>query len=121
MNEHTFQVNVVRALQCANIFVFSIPNAQQLLSKIPLNRRGMFVKYLKSEGMMSGASDLVILLPKGRVVFLELKNPYVKYTKQSDTQKEFEKNVAALGFDYRLIDNFTDIEKFIDEVINEKR
>jgi hypothetical protein len=72
--------------------IFSIPNENQ--------------QRLIPTGMMSGASDLVIVLPE-KIVFVEVKTPTGK---QSPKQMEFERKVSDLGYEYKII-------RCVDEII----
>jgi hypothetical protein len=55
-------------------------------------------------GLMSGVSDLILLLPN-KAVFVEVKTDVGR---QSDKQKEFEQIVTALGFEYWLVRSLED-------------
>ena len=60
--------------------------------------------------MKAGVSDLIVLMPN-RAMFIELKN---EKGIQSESQKDFEQSVSALGFEYYLIrslDQFIDLIK----------
>lgn len=62
---------------------------------------------------MSGVPDRIVLLPHGRIVFVELKAPGKKRRKlQEYRAKELEK----LGFRVDCIDSIEGINKFISEV-----
>lgn len=50
-------------------------------------------------GIKAGAADCVLLMPS-RCIFIEVKT---ETGVQSDNQKQFEKQVKALGFEYYLI------------------
>jgi hypothetical protein len=54
---------------------------------------------MKATGLMKGAADLVVVMPN-RVIFVEVKTATGQ---QSTAQKEFEKSVKALGFEYFLV------------------
>ncbi len=102
--ESHFQAQAVRMLRANGFYCFSVPNGAQL--KLTQARAA------KAEGMLAGVSDLVILLPKGRTVFVEFKNPNGK-GRQSPPQREFEENIRALGFEYILWNAWTQVEAFI--------
>jgi hypothetical protein len=70
--------------------IFSIPNERN-------NAREMAA--MKATGLMKGAADLVVVMPN-RVIFVEVKTATGQ---QSPAQKEFEKSVKALGFEYFLV------------------
>lgn len=58
---------------------------------------------LKATGLLKGASDLIILYPGGKIVFFEAKKIGGVH---SPDQKEFQKRVNDLGFDYELFYTF---------------
>ena len=63
---------------------------------------------LKATGLLSGVSDLIVVLPN-RILFLELKT---ETGQQSDSQVEFSCIISVLGFEYyviRSIDEFKNI------------
>ena len=103
-DEENFQIGVVRALKYAGHFVFAVPNGNR-------NNPIQGHKY-KIMGQMAGVSDLILLLPKGKVYFIELKNPNGK-GKQSPSQREFEDNVRALGHEYLIWDSWQQVKQFI--------
>lgn len=70
--------------------IFSVPNEGS-------NAREQM--YKKSLGMRSGVSDMIVLKPN-KVLFIEFKD---EKGKQSDNQKEFEKTVSDLGFEYHVV------------------
>jgi len=65
----------------------------------------MAMKDLLLTGLLSGVSDLIVIL-KGKVLFVEVKN---EIGKQSPKQKLFEQQVTNLGFQYFLV---RDVKKF---------
>lgn len=103
-DEENFQIGVVRALKYAGHFVFAVPNGNR-------NNPIQGHKY-KIMGQMAGVSDLILLLPKGKVYFIELKNPNGK-GKQSPSQRDFEDNVKAHGHEYLIWDSWAQVEQFI--------
>lgn len=82
--------------------IFSVPNGGF--------RNKVEAMKLVATGMKAGVSDLIVLLPN-RALFIELKT---ETGKQSDSQKEFEQIVKALGFDYYIIRNLESFQKIID-------
>jgi hypothetical protein len=86
--------------QCA---IFSVPNegknAKEQAAKI-------------ATGLMSGVSDLIVLLPGMRVLFIEVKD--AKGT-QKPKQKIFERIVTALGFPYYLVRSLEEFQKIIEK------
>ena len=104
--ESAFQVAVVRMLRTAGFFVFAVPNGG--------SRNAREAHNLRLQGVMPGVSDLVVLLPEGRAVFIELKNINGK-GRQSQAQKDFEARAGLLGHEYLLWASWADVERFINE------
>lgn len=63
---------------------------------------------------MSGVPDRIILLPHGRIVFIELKAPGKK---PRPIQIKRIKELKDLGFDVRVIDSIKGVKDFIEEVV----
>jgi hypothetical protein len=126
MTEHDFQCNIVKTLRMQNIFCFEVPNSQHLLTTNNQFLRMKFLAKLKREGMLTGASDLIII-HKGKVYFVEIKAP-VEYKrsektgktiiaksagKQSTEQIKFQKEVESEDLPYVLIDSWKKFEDFL--------
>lgn len=60
---------------------------------------------LKGMGVHAGFSDLLLLGPDRRVLFLEVKT---KKGPQSETQKTFEADVASFGWPYEIVRSSAD-------------
>ena len=122
MTEHDLQVLAIGCFQKAGLYVFSITNHQQALSRVPRHQRYALINSLKAEGMTSGVADMQILLPGGRSIFIETKCPEEVWNgkkryagRQSAEQKQFETNVKALGHRYIVLDSVVGIEEIISE------
>lgn len=118
------------ALQQAVVrwFRLQYPQYSKLLIAIPnhavlsgdASQRARQWKRLEAEGAVTGASDLVLFMPKRNhlkmveammfACFFELKT---STGKQSPQQAEFQKQVEAQGYEYVII---KDIESFIRKV-----
>lgn len=72
--------------------IFAVPNGG--------TRNMLEAINLKATGLVAGVSDLIILMPNAKTIFVEVK---VEKGVQSDKQKDFENVVIALGFEYYLI------------------
>lgn len=105
--EAAFQTNVVRMLRTAGFYVFAVSNGWGKMTVMQAARA-------KDEGIMPGVSDLIILLPGGKVHFVELKNPNGK-GRQSPAQLAFKKQVEYLGNQYHLWASWPDVEGFIND------
>lgn len=64
----------------------------------------MIENKLKAMGKRKGVSDLVILLPKGKTVFIEMKRK--NGGKESEDQSTFRDEVIALGHDAYVCHGF---------------
>jgi hypothetical protein len=99
--EDTIQRGIVNYLRAVlpNAIVLHIPNAPR--SKITGAR-------LKGLGMLKGAPDLLVCLPGGRGVFLEVKSEKGRATPE---QKDFAGACAALAWDWFLVRSIDDVRK----------
>lgn len=64
----------------------------------------------------AGVPDRIILIPKGRIAFVEVKAPGEK---PRPLQLSRHKLLRRLGFKVYVLDNIDDIEKIISEVKND--
>lgn len=97
--EYILQKQVVDLLRWNNIMVFSVPNGG--------SRNLREAAKLKRTGVLAGVSDLIVLLPN-KAIFLELKTPKGK---QQKSQKDFQRDVEALGFDYHIARSVEEVKK----------
>lgn len=111
--ESNFQIQVVNFLRNNGFLVFAVPNAGS--GKLSLKQGAL----LKREGLLAGVSDLIIVLQHGRTVFAELKNPNGT-GRQSQSQKDFEKNVRERGHIYVIWENWEQVTEFIKSKIGER-
>lgn len=61
----------------------------------------------------AGVPDRIVVLPGGRVVFVELKAPGKKPTKLQLAQQ---RRLQALGCDVRVIDGLEQVDKLLEEL-----
>jgi hypothetical protein len=90
-------------------------NPRYLLFSVP--NSGKDVKeqsYKKATGMMAGVADLILLMPNGKTIFVEMKTE--KGTQQP-SQKEFESAVNDLGFTYIVCRSFEQFQEEIQKLI----
>lgn len=80
--------------------IFSVPNERK--DKVELMR-------MKATGLMSGVSDLIVVMPN-KVMFIEVKDDVGR---QSDKQKEFEQIVRGLGFEYHLVRSLDEFKNIL--------
>lgn len=91
--ESSLQKEVVKYLRLELRYfggiIYAVPNGDK--------RDKIIGARLKQEGVLAGVADLHILLPGGRIIFVEMKT---KSGKQSENQKLFQEMVENLGFEY---------------------
>jgi len=81
-SEHSLQVSVLEYLKLNAknpVYWFAVPNAGK--------RSWQGARDMKAEGLTAGVADLCIMLPEGRVAWLEMKTPKGR---RSDMQDFFE-------------------------------
>lgn len=81
--------------------IFAVPNGGK--------RDAREAKALKNTGVVSGVSDLIVLMPS-KTIFVEIKKPNGI---QSDTQKVFMQRVKALAFEYYIARSLEDFKNII--------
>ena len=92
------------------------------LSEIGIVRRNNVGTFLTPYGApiaigIPGESDLTLFFRGGRTIFIEVKTPSGKQSKQ---QKRFQAAVERLGFEYIIMRSVKDAEKFIEDVRDEE-
>ena len=85
--------------------LFSVPNS---------GKDGKEQSYKKATGLMAGVADLILLMPNGKCIFVEMKT---EKGKQSDDQKTFEDAVLKLGFTYIVCRSFEQFQEEIQKLI----
>lgn len=112
MNEHRLQAQIVKLLRASG-FVTMDSDVMSALRYLPTadKRRLLFVNQHKNMGYTKGQPDLVVLLPKGRVVFAELKNG--TNGRQSTEQKLFASEIEAMGHQYVVWRSVDDVADFL--------
>ena len=94
---------------CVNWFRLRYREPKYLIYAIPNggNRNLREAARLKKTGVRNGVADLQVLA-KNKTFYIEMKT---ETGKQSPEQKEFEKIVVDLGFNYYLCRSFDDFSK----------
>lgn len=107
--EHKIQCAIAQYLKFVenahkDFTFFAVPNGGW--------RNPVVAAKLKAEGVRSGVSDLIIL-HAGKTYFVEIKTATGR---QSDTQREFEQKVRALGFEYTIWRGLGDAINFVEKL-----
>ena len=94
------------------------PVCRKLLISVPNGAHIslMQAKILKGEGMLAGASDLLLLVPKDNVPYLAIEMKTEK-GRLSEYQKEFRDAVQEQGGRYEVVRSFEEFRKLIDEYL----
>ena len=108
--EHTLQERVVEVLRrhwCIAIDT----DVMDALKWSPSDlARIKYIKHHKARGYVKGQPDIVLLMPRGRCVLVEIKEQ--KYGRQSDEQKAYQTAAENLGYEYYIWRSVADAEKF---------
>lgn len=106
--ESTLQSACVRwfRYQYPNLVIYAVPNGG--------SRNVREAQHLKAEGVLAGVADLVVMLPQGKSIYIEMK---VKGNKQTDNQKEFQKKAIELGHTYAVCYSFEEFQQIIENQI----
>lgn len=74
------------------------------------SRNPIEAKRLKAEGVLAGVADLTILLPQGKIIYIEMK---VKGNKQTSNQKDFQEKAEQLGHKYYVCYSFDEFKNIV--------
>lgn len=77
------------------------------------NIGGLCIKFISPS--MAGVPDRIILLPKGKIYFAELKAPGEKLRPLQIKRKE---QIEKLGFKVYVIDTFEKVDELLKDVID---
>lgn len=101
-------------IACVKWFQYQYSHLDGLLFHVPNGRKrdARDAMWLKREGVVSGVSDLLLLVPRGGYhgLCIELKT---KDGKQSDLQKKWQGQVENVGYKYIVVRS---LEQFVAEV-----
>ena len=94
-----------------NTYCTKLVDKQHLIFAVPNGGKRTMAEAmkLKATGLVSGVSDLIIVQPN-RCIFVELKTPTGK---QSDSQKDFQNKVTALGFEYWIVRSLEQFKELV--------
>lgn len=88
--------------------LFAVPNG----AKVSMSQ----ARILRSEGLTSGVSDMLLLLPRKGYhgLCIEFKT---EKGRQSDTQKQFQSMVESQGYLYVIVRSFPSFMQLIDDYV----
>lgn len=111
MLEANIQANIVKFLlpyrKQGLLEFFSVPNEA---ASNPI-RQGQLI----ATGLRPGVADLVLLFPKSKTLFIEVKN---EKGVQRPEQKKFEETCKKLGFPYYLVRSVNEVKTIIENFVN---
>lgn len=68
-----------------------------------------YINRHKARGYINGQPDIILILPQGKVLLVEVKTPYGR---QSDAQKAYQQAAENMGHRYEIWRSVADAEKF---------
>jgi hypothetical protein len=92
--EREIQISIVQwaAWALKHVVVFHIPNGGA--------RHPAVAAKLKQEGVMAGVADLCVLLPEGKIIWVEVKRPKGR---QNKAQQKFQALCEEFGHTYHIV------------------
>jgi VRR-NUC domain protein len=90
-------------LQYPDLIIYAVPNGG--------SRNVREAQRLKAEGVLAGVADLVVLLPQGKSLYIEMK---VKGNRQTENQKAFQDKAITLGHPYTVCYSFEEFKEVIE-------
>ena len=113
MSESKIQAEIYKWFH--NNYCLKFHNPRCVIFSVPNEREGAKeMMFLKSTGLLSGVSDLIVVIPN-KVLFVELKTAI---SRQQPNQKDFEDRVSNLGFEYHLIRSLEEFQQLIKIKLN---
>jgi len=108
--EHRLQCAIVEYLRLRGFWPVAVPNGAQVAGTA--KQRAMRVAFMKSAGLHPGFPDLVILGPKGRIGFIEVK---AEGAYQQAAQKDCQFRLKEFGHHYTVCRSIEDVEDTLAE------
>lgn len=110
--EHQLQKQIVYILRASGFLVIQTDVMIALKFLRSQKDRIMFIADQNSSGYTKGQSDLIIILPNGKVAFVEMKT---EKGKVREGQKDFERRLKELGHEYYIWRSVEDCMAFIEQ------
>lgn len=115
-DEHIIQKNIVAYLRgrwCIPIDTDVMDGNKWATSDLA---RIKYINIHKARGYTNGQPDLVVLMPSGRTLLVEVKT---KSGRQSEAQKAYQTAAENLGHSYYVVRNLEDMKKILDKEIGD--
>lgn len=104
--------------QCFLWFWNNYPEHRQMLFHVQNKARNAIEgNKFKAMGVVPGVSDLILILPAARIIFIEMK---VGEGRQSPHQVSFQDKVTKRGHSYVIIRTFEEFKSLIEYCLNLK-
>lgn len=81
--------------------IFSVPNDS--INAIETKRK-------VNTGLLKGVSDLIVITPNGKILFIEIKT---ETGIQSPAQKDFQARITSLNYEYHLVRSLGEFQRVI--------
>ena len=109
MNEESIQQSII--IWYNNNYSLKSHNPRGLIFSVPNDTKNyMELKRKKNTGLLSGVSDLIVILPNSKILFIEVKSVA---NKQQPDQIEFQERVEKLNYKYYVIYSLTQFQQII--------
>lgn len=116
MTEEHLQQEIV--VWYSNNYCLKSHNPRGLIFSVPNDTKNfMELKRKKNTGLLSGVSDLVVILPNEKILFIEVK---FGNNKQQHNQLEFQKRIEELNYNYYVVYSLENFKQIICENLNQK-
>jgi hypothetical protein len=109
-NEDLLQAEIVKWYN--NNYCLKFHNPRALIFSVPNggNRNNIEAMKFKATGLLAGVSDLIVILPNGLLLFIEIKTDTGD---QQPNQIEFQNLVTNLGYQYHIIRSLDEFRNLI--------
>ena len=109
---------------CVQWFRLQYPELRLLLFAVPNGggRSKIEASIMKGEGVVSGVSDLILLVPneKAHALCIEMKTPS-KTSRQSDNQKKWATAARDNGYDYAVVRSLDEFRWVVNDYLSGTR
>lgn len=97
--------------ECINYFRENIDDETGIIFSVPNEACYKRKNYFENLGLLSGVSDTIIIT-RDKILFIEFKKPKAY---QRAEQKDFEKIVTGMGYNYYIVHSLEEFKEIIDK------